>query len=175
MKSFFLAAVLILIVGSGIYLFLDSKRTIVVDNSPQNSATITAREEQKLTFNVFFGNKNNEKEGEECKAMSPIEREVPYTIAAGKEAIDKLLEGPTDEEKEAGYYTNINEGVILQSLIIENGTAKADFSSKLEEGVGGSCKVTFIRSQITETLKQFDTIKEVIISINGRTEDVLQP
>jgi len=35
--------------------------------------------------------------------------------------------------------------------------------------------VAAIRAQIRETLKQFPTVDEVIISIDGRTEDILQP
>ncbi|PIP22172.1 MAG: hypothetical protein COX38_02115, partial [Candidatus Nealsonbacteria bacterium CG23_combo_of_CG06-09_8_20_14_all_39_25] len=46
---------------------------------------------------------------------------------------------------------------------------------QLEFQVGGSCKVSAIRAQITQTLKQFPTVDEVVISINGRTEDILQP
>jgi len=45
----------------------------------------------------------------------------------------------------------------------------------LEEAVGGSCRVTAIRSQIEQTLKQFSTVQSVIISIDNRTEDILQP
>jgi hypothetical protein len=35
--------------------------------------------------------------------------------------------------------------------------------------------VAAISAQIRETLKQFSTVKGVIISIDGRTEDILQP
>lgn len=50
-----------------------------------------------------------------------------------------------------------------------------DFDERLEFQVGGSCRVAAISAQIRETLKQFPQVKEVIISINGRTEDILQP
>ncbi|MBA7661011.1 hypothetical protein ES703_69021 [subsurface metagenome] len=63
----------------------------------------------------------------------------------------------------------------IQKLIIENGVAKIDFDEQLEFQVGGSCRVVAIRAQITETLKQFPTVDNVIISIDGRTEDILQP
>jgi spore germination protein GerM len=62
---------------------------------------------------------------------------------------------------------------VLQNLTIENGIARADFNSALN--VGGSCRVTAISSQIKQTLLQFDTVNQVIISINGRTDNVLQP
>ena len=53
--------------------------------------------------------------------------------------------------------------------------AYVDFDEQLEFQVGGSCRVSAIRAQIIQTIKQFSTVKDVIISINGRTEDILQP
>jgi spore germination protein GerM len=93
----------------------------------------------------------------------------------GRAALDELLKGPSVEEKEKGYLTAINEGVKVEKLTIENGVAKADFNSRLEEAVGGSCRVNLIRSQIVNTLMQFSTVKEVVISIEGKTEDILEP
>ncbi|HPP18950.1 MAG TPA: GerMN domain-containing protein, partial [Candidatus Dojkabacteria bacterium] len=60
-------------------------------------------------------------------------------------------------------------------LSIEDGVARVDFSKELEEGVAGSCKVESIRAQIEETLKQFDNIDSVIISVEGKVEGILQP
>ncbi|MBP6976514.1 GerMN domain-containing protein, partial [Candidatus Dojkabacteria bacterium] len=70
---------------------------------------------------------------------------------------------------------NINDGVEILSLSISKGVAYVDLSNELQEGVGGSCKVTSIRAQITETLKQFSTVDSVVISIEGESEDILQP
>ncbi|MEK7554657.1 MAG: GerMN domain-containing protein [Patescibacteria group bacterium] len=110
-----------------------------------------------------------------CDKVFPVEREVPLTKAVGRAAIQELLEGPTIYERESEYVTAINDGVALQSLTIENGVARADFSEELDRGVAGSCRVTTIRSQITKTLTQFASVKTVIISVNGRTADILQP
>jgi len=60
-------------------------------------------------------------------------------------------------------------------LTIENGVAKADFDPQLQFQVGGSCRVQAIRAEITQTLKQFPTVNEVFISVNGETELILQP
>ncbi len=110
-----------------------------------------------------------------CEKVFPVDREVPLTKAIGRAAIRELLKGPSPDEREAEYSTAINDGVILQSLTIQDGVARVDFSKELDRAVGGSCRVTAIRAQITETLKQFATVKSVIISIDGRTEDILQP
>lgn len=110
-----------------------------------------------------------------CQNVFPVTRTVPETQAVGRAAILQLLNGPTAGERAGGYQTTIPSGVTLQSLTIAGGIARVDFDETLERAVGGSCRVTAIRAQITETLKQFPTVKSVVISINGRTEDILQP
>jgi hypothetical protein len=124
---------------------------------------------------VYF---NNDKMDPEisCNKVFAAEREILKIEAIGTAVVNELLNGPTQAEKDQGFFTNINSGVRLLSLNVdENGTAYADFDKQLETGIGGSCKVAAIRAQITETLKQFPTVKNVVISIDGRTEDILQP
>jgi len=111
----------------------------------------------------------------DCSRTIAVERQVPKTLEVTKTAIEALLRGATQEEINQGFVSNINSGVRIQSLIIENEVAKIDFDKQLEFQVGGSCRVAAIRAQITETLKQFPSVDSIIISINGRTEDILQP
>ncbi len=110
-----------------------------------------------------------------CSKVFPVEREVSKISDVARAALDELFQGVTEVEKTAGFFTSLNTGVKIQSLTIENRVAKVDFDEKLESAVGGSCRIAAIRAQITQTLKQFSTVDEVIISINGRTEDILQP
>ena len=129
---------------------------------------------EKMIIKVFFNNNNLDPEFS-CNKVFPVEREVVKTQAIARAALEELLKGVNEEEKNQGYFTNINPNVTIQSLKIENGIAYVDFNEQLEFQVGGSCRVSAIRAQITQTLKQFPTIKDVIISINGRKEDILQP
>lgn len=122
---------------------------------------------------VYFG--HTEKTGDDCSNVFAVEREIESTEAVGKTALQELLAGPTSEEEDQGYYTSINSGVEINSLSIEDGVAKVDFTSRLEERVGGSCAVAAIRAQIEETLKQFPGVDEVEISVEGESEAVLQP
>jgi len=139
------------------------------------SVTLQPLEEAKtITFKVFFPN-DTISEMEDCSLVMPIVRRVPYTVAVGRAALEELFKGLAGTEPDEGYFTNIPDGVKVQSLNIENGIAKVDLSKELEEGVGGSCMVASITAQITETLKQFPTVDSVVISIDGRTEDILQP
>ena len=64
---------------------------------------------------------------------------------------------------------------MAQKIEVNDGVAKVDFSKQMEFEMGGSCRVGLIRLQVEETLKQFPEIKQVIISVDGRTEDILQP
>lgn len=130
--------------------------------------------EETRVVKAFFGNNNLDPEVL-CDKVFAVERTVAKTPAIARAALEELLKGAIETDKANGYFTSINDGVVIQSLVISNGTARVDFSDKLEFQVGGSCRVAAIRAQITETLKQFPTVKDVIISINGRTEDILQP
>lgn len=100
---------------------------------------------------------------------------MPRTVGVARAALEELLKGPTAAEQDAGYVSNINEGVKINSLTINKGVAAVDFSDELQKEVGGACRVTAIRAQIVETLNQFSTVHKVIISVNGNTEDILQP
>ena len=104
-----------------------------------------------------------------------VDREIPYTIATGEAAIEQLLQGPTAQEQARGLSSSIPQGTQLQSIDIQNGVATVDFSQELDEDVAGSAWVTMIRGQIERTLMQFETVDEVVITINGRDQDVLQP
>jgi len=129
---------------------------------------------ESITIKVFFNNDRLDPEIS-CDKVFSVERTITKTDAIGRAALEQLLAGPTEVEEVNAYSTAINPGVKINSLRIDNGTAKVDFSSEIEKGVGGSCKVSAIRAQISETLKQFPTVKDVVISVEGRIDDVLQP
>lgn len=127
-----------------------------------------------MKVKVYFNSQRLDPESS-CEKVFPVEREVPATDAPARAALDELLSGPTPAEQTAGYSTCVNSGVTIQSLVIQGGVAAVDFDEQLGFQVGGSCRVSAIRAQITETLRQFSSVKSIVISIDGRTEDILQP
>ena len=128
-----------------------------------------------MTVKLFFNNSKLDPESS-CNKVFSVERMIAKTQAPAMAALELLLKGKlTDKEISDGFGTSINSGVKIQKLTIENGVAYVDFDEQLEFQVGGSCRVSAIRAQIIQTIKQFSTVKDVIISINGRTEDILQP
>ncbi|MFA6603215.1 MAG: GerMN domain-containing protein [Patescibacteria group bacterium] len=112
----------------------------------------------------------------QCDSVEAVERIVSSKGAVYRSAIAELLKGPTAEEKTAGLYSSLPRGATLRSVATDaDGVVTADFYRTLESGVAGSCRVQAIRAQITSTLQQFPEVRGVVISVNGRTEDVLQP
>jgi len=130
--------------------------------------------QEKSSVKVHFSNSKFDPEYS-CEKTFPVTRTIYKTQEPAFMALSELLLGVTEQEKNAGYFTNINRGVRINSIKITNGTAYVDFDQTLEAEVGGSCRVSAIRWQIANTLKEFPTVKNVVISINGRTEDILQP
>ena len=110
-----------------------------------------------------------------CDKVFPVEREIEDTPAVARAALTELLKGPSTTEEEQGYFTSLTPDGGIKSISIEDGVAKVDFDAKFEEGVGGSCRVIAIRKQVEATLLQFPAVKSVIIAVEGRVEDVLQP
>ncbi len=129
---------------------------------------------EKIKIKVFFSNNKLDPEVS-CNKVFPVEREVTETPAIARAALTELLLGVTPLESEAGFMTSLNRGIKIQSLTIKDGVARVDFNAQLEAGSGGSCRVAAITTQIRETLKQFPSVKDVIISIDGNSEDILQP
>ena len=134
--------------------------------------------QEQMKVKVHFNNSQLDPQNN-CDKTFAVDRNVIKTKETAYIALTELLKGPTAQEKSVGYQTSLPDSktqpIKIHSLNIRGGTAYADFDAALEANVAGSCRVTAIRSQITNTLKQFPTIKDVVISIYGRTEDILQP
>ena len=95
-----------------------------------------------------------------------VKRTIIKTSKVATAAIEKLLEGPTEEEKAQGLTTAINSGTKLNYVQIENGVATVDFNDRFDYQMGGSARVRAIYQQIYKTLTQFSTVKEIKITIN---------
>lgn len=122
--------------------------------------------------------------------VQPQVRRVIRTERIGTAALEELLWGPptisqigfgtalpTPAEVLAypGRGADWGPRVTLRSLNIVNGVATADFSPELRAYGGGSLRVKLIRDQITRTLTQFPTVRQVRIAIAGQTAGVLEP
>lgn len=150
---------------------------IPADGSSEISIPVRFAAFQNLpVVNVFFSNIKEDPEVLNCDVVYPIPRRLFSEEVSVPAVLQTLFLGLSDEEIAQGYVNNLPEGdVKLLSFNIEDGAVHVDFSQELQEGVAGSCRVMAIRAQITETLKQFDNIDEVVISVEGNVEEALQP
>jgi hypothetical protein len=121
--------------------------------------------------------------------LQVAQRVIPRTVRVGTAALEELLWGPRPGNL-AGFRTAIptpaevlgyrgrepdwGARVLLRQLVIENGVATADFSRELRAYGGDPERAAHIRAQITATLQQFPTVRDVRILIEGRTENGLQ-
>lgn len=157
LNSIILFIILGIIVGFLIYFFYPS---------PEINGSVV---------NIYFPNSIEDPDMFDCGKVFPVTRNIQDTQNIIFLTLNELLLGPTEQEVNQGYFTSINTGVEIQELVIEQGIAKVDLSEQLIHEIGGSCLVASIRSQISQTLVQFDEIDEVIISVNGEAEEILQP
>ena len=111
----------------------------------------------------------------DCSAVRAFPRTILNAETLGPGALEALFMGITKEEEAMGYITSINNGVLVKQFEIKNGTAYVDLSPEFNKGVGGSCMVTSIRSQVEQTLLALPDINQVVLSINGETEGILEP
>ncbi|MDD4901967.1 MAG: GerMN domain-containing protein [Patescibacteria group bacterium] len=159
----------------GMLVFANDNPSGLPQNEKQFGVPIRFSNVQKIPVKIYFGNTQLDSGSTDCSLVYPVERLITKTPAVARTALEQLLSGTNSAEKIQGYFSSINPGVSINSITIENGTAKVDFDAEMQKQLGGSCRVTGIRSQITQTLEQFPTVKEVIISVDGNVEEALQP
>lgn len=122
---------------------------------------------ESMLVKVFF-QEPAEMPPDRCDKVEPTFRRIPRTTTPLAAAINELLLGPDGVEARTGLTTSINSGVKLQRAVIEGGVAKLDFNEMLLAGAEGSCKVTAFRTQIEATALQFTSVRDVVITVNGR-------
>lgn len=124
--------------------------------SPQESPDSPDGEEE-VTLEVWFN---------EGTRLHVVHRGLPGTASVGRAAVEALLRGPGEDEREKGLSTAIPDGTRLLDLDIAGGTATVDLSSEYESG-GGSASVLARLAQVVFTLTQFETVDEVVFLLEG--------
>lgn len=103
-------------------------------------------------------------------------REIPFNKNIEenvRNALDELLKGPTEAEKEKGAYSLVKESRILD-LKIKRGKAIINFSKEFAPP-GGSLAVWECHIAVEEVLRQF-SVRKLEIFVEGRPAiESLQP
>ena len=85
------------------------------------------------------------------------------------------LPTPKDVLDYAGRRADWGDRVQLRRVRIVEAEATADFSREFGAYGGGSLRVSMIDQQITRTLEQFSSVRQVQIAIEGEIGGVLEP
>jgi spore germination protein GerM len=100
--------------------------------------------------------------------LSPVTR-VIRTASPARAAIQALLKGPTAAERKQGFDGLASAGDFkIGSLMIQKGTARINFVVAEDwRGFPGDIAPARFKKAVELTLKQFPTVKEVVVSLNG--------
>jgi len=100
--------------------------------------------------------------------LSPVTR-VIRTATPARAAIQALLRGPNAAERKKGFDGLVGASDFrIGSLAIENGTARINFVVADDwRGFPGDIAPVRFKKAVELTLKQFPTVKEVVVSLNG--------
>ena len=121
--------------------------------------TVSAQEEVKVYFYHDPG---------EYIDLSPVTRYVNATAPA-RAAIEAMLKGPTTEETKKGFVPLASASEFrIGSLKITRGTARINFVSKRNwAGWPGDLAPVRFKKAVELTLKQFSSVRRVIVFLNG--------
>ena len=100
--------------------------------------------------------------------LAPVMRSV-NAAAPARPAIEALLKGPTAAEKRRGFDSLASASDFrIGSLKISGGTARINFiSTRRWAGWPGDLAPVRFKTAVELTLKQFPSVRRVIVSLNG--------
>jgi len=100
--------------------------------------------------------------------LAPVTRSV-NAAAPARPAIEALLKGPTAAERRKGFDSLASASDFrIGSLKISGGTARINFvSPRRWHGWPGDLAPVRFKTAVELTLKQFPSIRRVIVSLNG--------
>jgi spore germination protein GerM len=123
------------------------------------------------TLRVYFNNAQRAGSADDCATVFERQRQVPRTEAVATAALQQLFAGPTDAERAAGDRSPFSAATagLLKRVRIEHGTAFVDLHDMRAQlpGVSSSCGAAEFGMQIERTLRQFPTVRRVILAIDG--------
>lgn len=122
---------------------------------------------------IFFHNQSlTPADSGDCGIVFPVFRSVAASDDLSLESLSALVNGPTDEERAAGYTTSFNSRVVIQDLQIADRVAYVDFNDQFSRDVSDECRVQALTEQVKQTVLQFPGIDDVKISVNGQFDDI---
>jgi spore germination protein GerM len=120
---------------------------------------------------VYFNHAQRAGTVDDCAIVFALPRQVPRTEGVAAAALRQLFAGPTEAERAQGYRSPFSAATagLLKRLRIEHGTAYVDLNDLRAQlaGASSSCGAAEFGMQVERTLRQFPTVRRVILAIDG--------
>jgi spore germination protein GerM len=106
--------------------------------------------------------------------VEPVKRSIPESSQTDPLpfAIQELLKGPTKEEKEQGFYTEIPEGTQLLGIHDQQNKVVINLSKQFETG-GGSNSMTQRLEELKKTTYATDNQHQLEVFVEGKPLETL--
>ena len=151
-----------------------TKKVDTKETAPVKNVSLS----KELVVSVYYASTKEDPDGVNPENTYPSEVKISADNRedVAKKALEMLISGPKDNEKEKGFYTSIPSNTSVNYVKFKDNKVIADFSKNLNSG-GGSFDMTQRRSQIENTLRSIypDKDVEIAISVDGSEEQALQP
>ncbi len=167
MKKLFIL-ILLLVVTFYAYKYLKNNPSFFKKDIPENEIQKT---EVIYSFNLYFNNSIKNPNLIDCTTMYPVPRKTKE-IVTPEFVINELIKGLTDEEKKEGFVTAIPVDCVLNFVSLDKEKIIVDFKPF---HIAGSCATGMFTAQVKNTMLALANIKEVQITIQGQSEEILQP
>jgi hypothetical protein len=97
-----------------------------------------------------------------------VRREVS-AVTPARGALEAIIAGPTEGEKRNGLRAPYTEGLSIERLTIDDGTARVGLTSGCPECPrwAGDLTVWRFKESISRTLKQFANVRRVVVCVDG--------
>jgi spore germination protein GerM len=124
-----------------------------------------------VELRVYFNHAQRAGTVDDCAIVFPVARPVPSTEGVATAALRQLFAGPTEAERAQGYRSPFSATTadLLKRLRIEHGTAYVDLNDLRAQlpGASSSCGAAEFGMQVERTLRQFPSVRRVILAIDG--------
>ena len=123
------------------------------------------------TLRVYSNHAQRAATESDCAIVFERTRQVPRTEGVAAAALRQLFAGPTEAELVSGYRSPFSAATaqLLRRVHIEHGTAYVDLNDLRAAlaGATSSCGAAEFQTQVERTLRQFPTVRRVILAIDG--------
>lgn len=169
MKKKYLFFLCILLVCAGCQKMIHSP--VPPPATPASPPPATPPVKIEFTFTLYFLNNIKDPNLIDCTLVYPVVRKS-MDQPSPEFIMNQLIKGPSDQEKKEGYVSGIPKECRVNFVSISNGKVIVDFKPF---HIAGSCATGAFTAQVKQTALRFPFAREVQITIQGKSKEILQP